>query len=100
MILLYGEILALCYESDITIQRINYEILQENYNIILEGEDDSDKSFFEKFKEAVKTFFEKVLFTMKRVATKILTITKQMNMYGVKSIVDKKWMIYKCLITI
>ena len=87
---MHDEVLALCYESDITIQRINYEILQENYNILLEGEDNSDKSFFEKFKEAVKTFFEKVLFTMKRVATRILTITKQMNMYGAKSDVDGK----------
>lgn len=87
---MYDEILALCYESDITIQCINYEILQENYNILLEGEDGSNKSFFEKFKEAIKTFFENVLMTMKRVATKILTITKQMNMYGVKSVVDGK----------
>mgnify|MGYP004683140393 CR=1 FL=1 len=34
---MFDEVLALCMEADINIQNINYQLLQENYSLLLEG---------------------------------------------------------------
>lgn len=89
---MFDEVLALCMESDINIQNINYQLLQENYSLLLEGEDSSanEKKILTKLKDTITEFFTKILNAMKRTATKILTLSNRLNSIGMASVVDNK----------
>ena len=89
------EILCLCMEADINIQHITYEILQENYSLLLEDgkstdKETNEKKFIDKLREAAKEFFKKVLEAMKRMAIKILSLSNKMKKTAMASDINGK----------
>lgn len=90
-------VLELCYEAEINIQNINYEILRDQYEnlIITEGDiKQKAKDAWKKFCDTVQGFFKKVVEAMARTLTRVLTLSKKLDnaafgsSYGSDSVMD------------